>query len=146
VARTVGLCVLVVVGGALWWRARGRDLPGILRHAGWALVAATALAPVFHPWYWLWPFAVLAAAGAPSAEPGAVTAGGTGGAGAGTTARRLIGLTAALAFLVLPDGYNLARATRLPGALAVASLVVAGLVRLVRLAPRRLRSGQPTPD
>jgi hypothetical protein len=103
VARTVGLLVLAVVAIALWWRARGRDARGVLRYAGLALLAGTALAPVFHPWYWLWPLAVLAAAGVGE--------------------RRLVAVTAALAFLALPDGYNLARATRLPGALLVVAAV-----------------------
>jgi hypothetical protein len=99
VARTAGLIVLAVVLVALWWRARGRDAGAIVRYAGWALLATTVLAPVFHPWYWLLPLAVLAASG--------------------VHARWLAGITAALAFLVLPDGYNLARATRVPGAVAV---------------------------
>jgi alpha-1,6-mannosyltransferase len=98
VARTVGLAVLAVVLVTLWWRARGRDAAETVRYAGWALLAATALAPVFHPWYWLLPLVVLAAAG--------------------VQARWLVAATAALAFLVLPDGYNLARSSRLPGAFA----------------------------
>jgi hypothetical protein len=100
VARTVALVLLVVILVWLWWRARSGDA---LRYCGWALLAVTALAPVFHPWYWLLPLAVLAAAG--------------------QWPRWLVWVTAALAFLVVPDGYNLARVTRAPGALAAVALV-----------------------
>jgi alpha-1,6-mannosyltransferase len=107
VARTLGFLILLVVLALLWWRARGGEVREIVGYAGWALLATTALGPVFHPWYWLLPLVVLAAAG--------------------LVWRWLVGVTAVLAFLVLPDGYNLARATRLPGALLVTGLAIAVL-------------------
>ena len=59
VTRAIGMVVLAVLLVWLWWRARTRDP---LWHAGLALAATVALAPLFHPWYWIWPLAVLAAA------------------------------------------------------------------------------------
>jgi alpha-1,6-mannosyltransferase len=125
VARAVGVLILLVVLVAVWWRARGGN---VLARCGWALLAVTALSPVFHPWYWLWPLAVLAAAG--------------------VEARWLAVVTAALTFLVLPDGYNLARATRMPGSLSVLALAVylaARFVTFIRSRPdpadRRLDGG-----
>ncbi len=115
VARTVGLAVLLVVLVVLWWRARGRDTREVVHAAGLALLATTLLAPVFHPWYWLLPLAVLAAAGAEW--------------------RWLVPVTAALSFLVLPDGYNLARATRAPGALAVLAVALLTVWLAVRKFP-----------
>lgn len=129
VVRAIGLVVLLATLVTLWWRAgwsragwsrsgwsragwmRART-DGVLERCGWALLAVTALAPVFHPWYWLLPLSVLAAAG--------------------VTPRWLVITTGALAFLVLPDGYNLARATRLVGSLVVLAVVIAGVVVLVR--------------
>jgi alpha-1,6-mannosyltransferase len=121
VARTMGFLILAVVLVVLWWRARGRSVREIIAYAGWALLAVTVLGPVFHPWYWLLPLVVLAVAG--------------------IDAGWLVGVTAALAFLVLPDGYNLARATRLPGSLLAVVLAVAvaawGLRGARRLKARR---------
>jgi alpha-1,6-mannosyltransferase len=121
--------ILLVVLVAIWWRARDGN---VLARCGWALLAVTALSPVFHPWYWLWPLAVLAAAG--------------------VEARWLAVATAALTFLVLPDGYNLARATRVPGSLLVLVLAVyvaARFVILIRSRPdpadRRLDGGGVAP-
>jgi alpha-1,6-mannosyltransferase len=64
--RGIKLLILTVVLVTLWWRARGRDIPETMRYAAWALVATIALAPIFYPWYWLWPLVVIAAA-----DPGA---------------------------------------------------------------------------
>ncbi|MEU8374462.1 polyprenol phosphomannose-dependent alpha 1,6 mannosyltransferase MptB [Micromonospora sp. NPDC048894] len=112
VTRTIGMLVLAVLLVWLWWRARTRDP---LWHAGLALAATVALAPLFHPWYWLWPLAVLAA----------------------TTHRptRWFALVALLSsFLVLPDGTGLPRYTKMPGAPLMTLLVIVVAVRLVRSA------------
>ena len=114
--RILGLAVLAGALVALWWRARGGDPP---RSAGLALAATVALAPVFHPWYAIWPQAVL-----------------------GATVRRetrwLVVPAAVAAALCLPDGYNLALATRVQGAVAMTVLV--GV-----LAARRWRGRQAVP-
>jgi hypothetical protein len=104
-ARTAAMAVLAVTLIVLWWRARGRDARQTVLYAGLALLATTALSPVFHPWYWLLPIAVLAAAGVEARWP--------------------IAVTVALAFLTLPDGYSLARPTASVGSLAVLAAVVA---------------------
>ncbi|MGN9775499.1 polyprenol phosphomannose-dependent alpha 1,6 mannosyltransferase MptB [Micromonospora sp. H33] len=111
VTRGIGLAVLALLLPWLWWRARTRDA---LWHAGLALTATVALAPLFHPWYWMWPLAVLAA-----------------------TARRadwaaLVALVAS--FLVLPDGTGLPRYTKTVGAPLMTLLVIVVTVRLVRSA------------
>ena len=104
VTRILGVLCLAVVLVVLWWRARRGDA---LLHAGYALAATVVLAPVFHPWYATWPLAVLAA-----------------------TVRRetlwLVVPPAIAAVLCLPDGYNLALATRAQGAV----LMTTGLVYL----------------
>ncbi|WDZ84475.1 polyprenol phosphomannose-dependent alpha 1,6 mannosyltransferase MptB [Micromonospora cathayae] len=117
-ARAVGAAVLVVLLVWLWWRARTRDA---LRYAGLALAATVALAPVFHPWYWLWPLVVLAA----------------------TAQRTRWFLVVALvsAFMVLPDGTGLPRFTKMPGAPLMTLLVIVVAVRVVRSA----RSTRPAP-
>ncbi|WBB51629.1 polyprenol phosphomannose-dependent alpha 1,6 mannosyltransferase MptB [Verrucosispora sp. WMMA2044] len=80
----------------------------VLRGAGVGLVATVVLAPVFHPWYATWPLAVLAVA---------------------ATRTAWFVLPCALAsFLALPDGTNLARLTKAPGAIAMTALVLAALV------------------
>jgi alpha-1,6-mannosyltransferase len=127
VTRVAGIAVLVAVLAALWWRARrgdpllgvgraGRAGPGDpLLGAGLALAATVALAPVFHPWYLVWPLAVLAA-----------------------TLRRdtrwLVVPCAVASVLCLPDGYNLALAVKAQGAVAMTALVAYVLVRWVRRA------------
>jgi len=104
VTRILGLLCLAVVLVVLWWRARRGDA---LLYAGYALAATVLLAPVFHPWYATWPLAVLAA----------------------TVKRETLWLVVPFgvaAVLCLPDGYNLALATRAQGAV----LMTAGLVYL----------------
>ncbi|MFF0123037.1 polyprenol phosphomannose-dependent alpha 1,6 mannosyltransferase MptB [Micromonospora arida] len=88
-----------------------------LHGAALALVATVVLSPVFHPWYATWPLALLAL----------------------TAARTtwFVLPTAAAAFLALPDGTNLARVTKAPGALAMTALLLALLVRTLRTARRR---------
>jgi hypothetical protein len=109
VTRVIGVVVLAVVLVLLWWHSRGGNA---LRAAGLALAATVALAPVFHPWYATWPLAVLAAVHRET--------------------RWLLVPVAVACALVLPDGTNLALATRLPGALVVTGLVVFVIVRVVR--------------
>ncbi|WP_170839266.1 polyprenol phosphomannose-dependent alpha 1,6 mannosyltransferase MptB [Micromonospora halophytica] len=111
VTRAIGVLVLAVLLVWLWWRARTRDP---LWHAGLALAATVALAPLFHPWYWMWPLTVLAA-----------------------TAHRtgwfsLVALVSS--FLVLANGTGLARFTKMPGAPLMTLLVIVVAVRLVRSA------------
>lgn len=90
-----------------------------LHGAALALVATVVLSPVFHPWYATWPLALLAL----------------------TAARTtwFVLPTAAAAFLALPDGTNLARVTKAPGALAMTALLLTVLVRTQRAARRRRR-------
>lgn len=104
VTRILGMLCLVAVLVVLWWRARRGDA---LLYAGYALAATVVLAPVFHPWYATWPLAVLAA----------------------TVKRETLWLVVApmvAAVLCLPDGYNLALATKAQGAV----LMTAGIVYL----------------
>lgn len=111
VTRAIGMAVLAVLLVWLWWRARTREP---LWHAGLALAATVALAPLFHPWYWIWPLAVLAA-----------------------TARRtgwFIVVALVSSFLVLPDGTGLPRFTKSVGAPLMTLLVIVLVIRLVRSA------------
>ncbi|WP_327041581.1 polyprenol phosphomannose-dependent alpha 1,6 mannosyltransferase MptB [Micromonospora ureilytica] len=123
--RAVALLLLVGVLVVLWWRAwqtlrvAGPEIAGprvALRGAALALVATVVLSPVFHPWYATWPLALLAL----------------------TAARTtwFVLPAAAAAFLALPDGTNLARVTKAPGAVAMTAL----LVSLVLLRTLRRRS------
>ncbi|MDM4720097.1 polyprenol phosphomannose-dependent alpha 1,6 mannosyltransferase MptB [Micromonospora sp. WMMA1363] len=126
VTRAVALAVLVVLLALLWWRAWSalRDLNDVrqrvlrmgaarprvaLLGAGLALAATVVLAPVFHPWYATWPLAVLAVAAARTGW--------------------FVVPCAVAAFLTLPDGTNLARLVKAPGAVAMTALVVAVAVR-----------------
>ncbi|MFG1610879.1 polyprenol phosphomannose-dependent alpha 1,6 mannosyltransferase MptB [Actinoplanes sp. NPDC049265] len=78
-----------------------------------AMAATVALAPVFHPWYLTWPLAVLAA-----------------------TLRRdtlwLVVPCAVASVLCLPDGYNLALATKAQGAIAMTAVVIGVIGYAVR--------------
>ncbi|MEV1147930.1 polyprenol phosphomannose-dependent alpha 1,6 mannosyltransferase MptB, partial [Micromonospora sp. NPDC049799] len=116
VTRGIGMAVLALLLVWLWWRARTREP---LWHAGLALTATVAMAPLFHPWYWMWPLAVLAA-----------------------TARRtgwFALVTLVSSFLLLPDGTGLARYTKTAGAPLMTLLVIVVTVRLVRSARARRR-------
>ncbi|MCM0678140.1 polyprenol phosphomannose-dependent alpha 1,6 mannosyltransferase MptB, partial [Micromonospora phytophila] len=133
VARAVALLLLAVLVVALWWRAWSalRRLNDVRRRAaqvdaarprvallgaGLALAATVALAPVFHPWYATWPLVLLAVAA--------------------TRTTWFVLPAAVAAFLTLPDGTNLARSVKAPGAIAMTVLVV---VLLVLGLSRRLR-------
>jgi alpha-1,6-mannosyltransferase len=86
-----------------------------------ALAATVALAPVFHPWYLTWPLAVLAA----------------------TLKRDTLWLVvpcAVASVLCLPDGYNLALATKAQGAVAMTAVVIAVVIGGVVHAVRRRRA------
>ncbi|GLY93272.1 polyprenol phosphomannose-dependent alpha 1,6 mannosyltransferase MptB [Actinoplanes sp. NBRC 103695] len=122
VARVLGLVVLAALLTALWWhtwRDAGLDARPEVRTgkqskgAGLALAATVALSPVFHPWYLMWPLAVLAA-----------------------TLRRdtlwLVVPCAVASVLCLPDGYNLALAVKSQGAIAMTLLIVTVVVMAMR--------------
>ncbi|MGW1057880.1 polyprenol phosphomannose-dependent alpha 1,6 mannosyltransferase MptB [Micromonospora rubida] len=123
-ARAVGLLLLVVLLVALWWwawrslrrlddvRQRAGALAAArprvaLLGAGLALAATVALSPVFHPWYALWPLTLLAVSVIRAAR---------------TT--WFVLPCAVAAVLTLPDGTNLARFTKAPGAIAMTVLVL----------------------
>ncbi|MGH3426109.1 MAG: polyprenol phosphomannose-dependent alpha 1,6 mannosyltransferase MptB [Mycobacteriales bacterium] len=135
VARAVGTGLLAITLIANWGNAARRvftsrraEAPAetvrlIVRGAGLALLALVLLAPAFHPWYFLWPLVLLSAS---LRQPQGITV--------------LSIAAAALCFLVLPDGYNLARATLVPGALAVvAATLTLACVALIRLRRQRIR-------
>nr|GID84166.1 hypothetical protein Ade03nite_30900 [Actinoplanes derwentensis] len=102
VTRVLGMILLAGVLVLLGVRALRRG--DALRNAALALTATVVLAPVFHPWYALWPLAVLA-----------VTS-------KNDTKWLLVPVTVA-AVLCLPDGYNLALATKAQGAIVMTALV-----------------------
>ncbi len=101
VTRIIGIVVLAVVLVVLWWRAGRRDP---LLYAGYALAATVLLAPVFHPWYAVWPLAVLAAT-------------------RHSHQRVVVVVCAVAAALCLPDGYNLALAVKAQGAVAMTASI-----------------------
>ncbi|PYC67308.1 DUF2029 domain-containing protein [Micromonospora arborensis] len=143
VARTVALLLLAGVLVVLWWRAwqtlrglnddrlrvagveaarvawtarpraAGVTQPWVALHgAALALVATVVLSPVFHPWYATWPLALLALAASRTTW--------------------FVLLAAAAAFLALPDGTNLARLTKAPGAVAMTALLLLVLAFVLR--------------
>ncbi|MEU7843506.1 polyprenol phosphomannose-dependent alpha 1,6 mannosyltransferase MptB [Micromonospora sp. NPDC049114] len=128
VVRAVALLLLAIVVVVLWLRARrASDDPTLdrarvtLHGAGLALAATVVLSPVFYPWYATWPLALLA-----------LTA----------TRTTWFVLPAGVAtFLVLPDGTNLARFTKAPGAVAMTALLLFLLLRVgqngLKRPPRR---------
>jgi hypothetical protein len=114
VARAAGTALTLAIVAALWWWARRRagDVRAAVLACGLALLAVVLLAPAFHPWYLLWATVPLAAAAtSPRLRTGLAVA------------------SAALCFLVLPDGFNLARVTVAPG-VVLDVLVAAALVAL----------------
>ncbi len=127
VTRGIGFAVMAVICGWLWIRAaRLGGIRPAVEGCGWALLAVVALGPAVHPWYVTWAVAVLAAAG--------IT---------GRARTMIVTTSAALCFLVLPDGYNLARATQ-PAGVAVDVIVLVGLVYyLAVVGVRRLRRERP---
>jgi hypothetical protein len=125
VTRAIGAVGALAIVAALWWRVRDRadDPRAVVAACGWAFAAVVLLAPAFHPWYALWALVPLAAS---------------------TVDRRVLAVaTAALCFLVLPDGFSLARATVLPGVLLDVAVTVAAVV--VAVLAWRDRRPTPTP-
>jgi alpha-1,6-mannosyltransferase len=141
VVRVVALLLLAGLLAGLWWRAwsslrRLNDVrPRVLRleearprvalfGAGVALAATVALAPVFHPWYATWPLVLLA-----------------------VSARRTTWFLvpcAVASFLTLPDGTNLARFAKAPGAIVMTALLVGLAVWAVRAARSRQAASRPS--
>jgi alpha-1,6-mannosyltransferase len=128
VTRVIGIVLLAGVLAWLWWRARVRDP---LLHAAYALGATVVLAPIFHPWYAVWALAPLAA-----------------------TVRRetrwLVAPPAVAAALCMPDGYNLALATRVPGALAMTVILIYLGIKILKATheaqgPDPVAAGDPHP-
>ncbi|WFE57290.1 polyprenol phosphomannose-dependent alpha 1,6 mannosyltransferase MptB [Micromonospora sp. WMMD712] len=131
VTRAAGLLLLAATLVALWcwaWRSlRARDgvpqgaaapaaRPRVaLLGAGLALAATVALSPVFHPWYATWPLTLLAIS---VVRPARTT--------------WFVLPSAVAAVLTLPDGTNLARSTKAPGAIAMTALVGALLAWAAR--------------
>ncbi|SCE68453.1 alpha-1,6-mannosyltransferase [Micromonospora haikouensis] len=138
VTRAAGLLLLAATLVALWcwaWRSlrrldAGTDAPAAARPrvallgAGLALAATVALSPVFHPWYAIWPLTLLAVSVTRVAR---------------TTWFALPSAVAAV--LTLPDGTNLARSTKAPGAIAMTALLVA-LAAAATLAAVRATGGR----
>ncbi|PTA43181.1 polyprenol phosphomannose-dependent alpha 1,6 mannosyltransferase MptB [Micromonospora sp. RP3T] len=127
VTRMVGLVLLAGLLVALWWgvwttlRRSGADRQRVtLFGAGLALAATVLLAPVFHPWYAVWPLALLAVAVVSPART-----------------VWFVAPCAVASVLTLPDGTNLARFTKAPGAVLMTALVVAVVVAGVRAGLRR---------
>ncbi|WP_431935064.1 polyprenol phosphomannose-dependent alpha 1,6 mannosyltransferase MptB [Micromonospora sp. RP3T] len=127
VTRVVGLVLLAGLLVALWWRTwttlrrSGADRQRVtLFGAGLALAATVLLAPVFHPWYAVWPLALLAVAVVSPART-----------------VWFVAPCAVASVLTLPDGTNLARFTKAPGAVLMTVLVVAVVVAGVRAGLRR---------
>ncbi|MFI7427276.1 polyprenol phosphomannose-dependent alpha 1,6 mannosyltransferase MptB [Micromonospora sp. NPDC049836] len=160
VARLAALAVLAVLLVALWWRSwTALRRPGVVREpaastvplptpgsppesaspsavararvallgAGLALAATVLLAPVFHPWYAVWPLALLAVATRSPARTA-----------------WFVAPCALAGLLVLPDGTNLARFTKAPGAIAMTALVLAVAAVAIRAA-RAARATRPRP-
>jgi hypothetical protein len=117
VARALGSVAAVVVAAVLWWRVRTEDASPrrVVTACAWAFAAVVVLAPAFHPWYAVWALVPLAASTVDRRVPGWIG-----------------GLTAGLCFLVLPNGYNLARATTVPGVLFDVALTAFAVVLAVR--------------
>ncbi|MEU7572720.1 polyprenol phosphomannose-dependent alpha 1,6 mannosyltransferase MptB [Micromonospora sp. NPDC049240] len=127
VTRVVGLVLLAGLLVALWWwvwtalRRSGADRQRVaLFGGGLALAATVLLAPVFHPWYAVWPLALLAVAVVSPART-----------------VWFVAPCAVASVLTLPDGTNLARFTKAPGAVLMTVLVVAVVVAGVRAGLRR---------
>ncbi|MDG4799478.1 polyprenol phosphomannose-dependent alpha 1,6 mannosyltransferase MptB [Micromonospora sp. WMMD980] len=135
VTRAIGLVLLAGLLVALWWwawtalRALNDTRQRVARltlarprtallGAGLASAATVLLAPVFHPWYATWPLALLAVAVVPPART-----------------VWFVAPCAVASVLALPDGTNLARFTKAPGAVLMTVLVVVVVVRAVRAGP-----------
>ncbi|RZU52819.1 alpha-1,6-mannosyltransferase [Krasilnikovia cinnamomea] len=125
--RLIATVLLVPALVALWWWARrGEALLG----AGLALALTVVLAPVFHPWYALWPLAVLAA---------------TWTRNEAIFTRWVLVPCAVAATLTIPDGYNWALATKTQGSWLMTAALVALAVWLIRRSrAQRRAAGEAT--
>jgi alpha-1,6-mannosyltransferase len=126
VTRIIGIVVLAGVLVALWWRCARTDTADPVRYAGYALAATVALAPVFHPWYLTWPLPVLAATLV-------------------RDTRWLVVPCAIASALCLPNGYNLALATKSQGAIAVTAFLLYSAGKAIHEAKSR-NSRRPGTD
>ena len=102
------------------------DRATVVFGAGIALVATLLAAPVFYPWYLIWPLVLLAAAA--------------------YRTRWFLLPAAVCCFLVLPDGSGLAAMTKAPGTFAMGGLIAVLLVRAARHLPAVLHSFADNPD
>jgi alpha-1,6-mannosyltransferase len=120
VTRIIGIVALAAVLVVLWLRAFAGADP--LLHAGYALAATVVLAPVFHPWYAIWPLALLA-----------------------VTVRRetrwLVVPFAVAAVLCLPDGFNLSLASKAQGAIGMTVFIAYLTGKALHEAKNRDRRG-----
>ncbi|WP_412739932.1 polyprenol phosphomannose-dependent alpha 1,6 mannosyltransferase MptB [Krasilnikovia sp. MM14-A1259] len=123
--RLIATVLLVPALVALWWLARRGDA---LLGAGLALAMTVVLAPVFHPWYAIWPLAVLAATWSRSEA---------------TFTRWVLVPCAVAATLAIPDGYNWALATKTQGSVLMTAALVVLAVWLVRRYRAVLRPRTP---
>ncbi|BCJ40198.1 alpha-(1-_6)-mannopyranosyltransferase A [Actinoplanes ianthinogenes] len=120
--RSVAFVVLAVTLVVIWVRAlrdRADPVRAALFGAAAAVVATVALAPVFLPWYTLWPLTLLAATTLR------------------TKAVMLIAIVAS--FSVLPDGSGLVRSLKFPGAPLVTGYLIYLGVRYLRRWARERR-------
>jgi alpha-1,6-mannosyltransferase len=141
-ARSVGTLLTGVALVVLWWRVReapndpedtSRYAATVLTACGAALLVVVVLGEAVHPWYLLWGLVPLAAVARP--EPARLDARlGTG----------LAVVCAVVCFLVLPDGYNLARSTVVPGSLFDVALTIAAGWYGVRWLRRRREQQRST--
>jgi hypothetical protein len=123
-ARSLGTVVAAVLLVVIWWRVRFAPAPKVVRACGVALLVVVVLGESVHPWYLLWGLIPLALV-------------------RGRLAERLAVVLTVLCFLVLPDGYNLARSTVVPGSLFDLALTIAAIWYGVHWLRRR-RTETPT--
>ncbi|GIF03330.1 polyprenol phosphomannose-dependent alpha 1,6 mannosyltransferase MptB [Actinoplanes siamensis] len=113
--RAAAYAVLAVALVAIWLRAlreRADPARAALSGAAAAVVATVALAPVFLPWYTLWPLTLLAATG--------------------FRTRLVMVVTVIASFSVLPDGSGLVGSLKFPGAPLVTLYLLHRGVRYLR--------------
>ena len=128
VGRLAGLAFAIVAVVGTWlmaWRAPSDRIRLAVAGAGVAFAVVALFGPVFYPWYALTPLALLAVSTVDE-----------------KVRPWLAAASAVLAFLILPDGTGLAPRTKLVGALAVTTAVVAVAVRC---ALRRSRATRHPP-
>lgn len=124
--RLAGEIVAAVILVVLWVKAfRRPDLSTALRAAGWAMITVVILGPAFHGWYLPWGLCVLA-----------------GVVATGRERTVLIAASSVCCFLVLPNGYDLARATRTQGAALDVLIAVGAAILGIRWLLQRRRTVQ----